>query len=135
MPWWDFWFPITLALQGYRVAMLEEPLAGHLIHPIKYDPAVWEYMGAQFVDYVCQQAADGAALAISELVPVIEGARELGPRAEKELRHWTRARALEDRGDKWSSRYKTNLELYCGLTLKTLRNAIGSDDDRRAAAR
>jgi hypothetical protein len=91
-------------------------------------------MAAQFVDDMCEQAADGAALAIPELLPVIRAARELGPRAEKELRHWTRARALDDRADKWSSRYKTNLELYCGLTLKTLRNAIGSDDDRRAAA-
>ena len=119
MPWWDFWFPITLALQGYRVAMLEEPLAGHLIHPIKYDPAVWEYMGAQFVDYVCQQTADGVALAIPELsMPVIARVpREPRlARAEKELKHWTRARALDDRGDKWSNRYKTNLgSLYCGL--------------------
>jgi hypothetical protein len=134
MPWWDFWFPMTLALQGYRIAMLEEPVAGHLIHPIKYDPAVWEYMGAQFIDYVRQQTADGAALAIPELVPIIERARELGPRAEKELRHWTRQRALDDRGDKWSSRYKTNLELYCGLTLKTLRNAIGGASEHRSTA-
>jgi hypothetical protein len=124
MPWWDFWLPVAMALQGYQVALLREPLAGHLIHPVKYEPAVWEYMGAQFVDYV-RQAAASAAREVPELATVIERARELGPRAEKELRSWTRHRALADRGDKWSNRYKENLELYCGLTLATLRNAIG----------
>jgi hypothetical protein len=134
MPWWDFWLPVALALQGYRVALLREPVAGHLIHPIKYDPAVWEYLGAQFVDYVLQHTAEDTAIWVPELAPVIERARELGPRAAKEIKSWTRQRALADRGDKWSNRYKTNLELYCGLTLATLRNAIGGDRARRSAA-
>jgi hypothetical protein len=125
MPWWDFWLPVALALQGYRVAMLEKLIAGHLIHPIKYDPASWEYMAAQFVDYVLHHAPDGAATSVPELAPVIGWARELGPRALKEIRLWTRQRALADRGDKWSERYRVNLEHLCGTTLMTLRNAIG----------
>ena len=134
MPWWDFWLPVAMALQGCRVALLERPVAAHLVHPIKYDPAVWEHAGAQFIDYVQRQAADPAAKVAPELAPVVERARELAPRAAKEIRQWTRGRTLDDRGDKWSGRYKTSLELYCGLTLETLRNAIGVHGQRLQAA-
>ena len=133
MPWWDFWLPTTLALQGHRVARLEAPVAGHLIHPIKYDPAVWEYMGAQMVEYVHEQARAATFIA-PELQAMLERAEELAPRATKEIRHWTRDRALSDRGDKWSGRYKNNLELFCGQTLMTLRNGVGLVDTRRRVA-
>ena len=133
MPWWDFWLPVSLAMQGYRVAMLQEPVAGHLVHPVKYDESVWEYLGAQFVDYVQQQAAAGGIVTVPELMPVIEQARELAPRAAKELKSWDRSRPLASRGDKFSERYRKNLELYCGLTLNTLRGAIEGRSDRRVA--
>jgi hypothetical protein len=133
MPWWDFWLPVSLALQGHRIARLEAPVAGHLIHPIKYDPAIWEYMGAQMVDYVCEQAKAASVIA-PELLPMIARAEELAPRAAKEIRFWTRDRALSDRGDKWSSRYKTNLELLCGQTLMTLRDGVGLGEIRRRVA-
>lgn len=133
MPWWDFWLPVSLALQGHRVTRLEAPVAGHLIHPIKYDPAVWEYMGAQMVEYVHEQAKAAGVIA-PELLPMIARAEELAPRAEKEIRSWTRDRALSDRGDKWSSRYKTNLELFCGQTLMTLRDGVGLGESRRRIA-
>jgi hypothetical protein len=134
MPWWDFWLPVVFAVRGYRVAVMQEPLAGHLVHPVKYDPAVWEYMGAQFVDYVLQHVSDDALRDAPELAPVLEMARMLGARAAKEVRSWTRQRALEERGDKWSDRYRTNLEVFCGLTLGVLRNAIGADRAGRDAA-
>jgi hypothetical protein len=126
MPWWDFWLPVAFAVQGFRVALMREPFAGHLVHPVKYDPAVWEYMGAQFVDYMLQHVSDDILRDVPELTPIRDMALTLGPRAVKEIRTWTRRRALEDRGDKWSARYRTNLELYCGLTLGVLRNAIGA---------
>ncbi len=59
---------------------------------------------------------------------MVARAEELFPRADKEIRSWTRDRALSDRGDKWSSRYKTNLELFCGQTLMTLRDGVGPAD-------
>jgi hypothetical protein len=134
MPWWDFWLPVAFAVQGYRVALMQEPFAGHLVHPVKYDPAAWEYMGAQFIDYVLQHVSDDILRDVPELNPVIEMARGLGPRAAKEIKSWTRQRALEDRGDRWSARYRTNLEHFCGLTLGVLRNAIGADRPGRSAA-
>jgi hypothetical protein len=133
MPWWDFWLPAALALQGHRVARLEAPVAGHLVHPIKYDPAAWEYMGAQLVEYVYEQARAAAFIA-PELRQMVGRAEELAPRATKEIRHWTRDRALTDRGDKWSSRYKTNLELFCGQTLMTLRDGVGFGEAPRRIA-
>ncbi|MEA2756418.1 MAG: hypothetical protein QOJ54_2707 [Aliidongia sp.] len=134
MPWWDFWLPIALALQGYRIALMAGPLAGHLVHPIKYDPAIWEYMGAQFIDYVRQHMRDDIAAQVPELAPMIERVRLLGPRAAQEIRTWQRQRALADRGDKWSARYRTNIELFCGLTLVTLRDQIGCGTQCSAVA-
>jgi hypothetical protein len=124
MPWWDFWLPVALALNGYRVARLDQPVAGHLLHPVKYDVAVWEYLGAQFVDYVQGHARSDIA---PQLRPVIDFARTLAPRAAKELRSWTRDSGLETRSDKWSTRYRENLEFFCGLTLSTLRAGISAD--------
>jgi hypothetical protein len=134
MPWWDFWLPTALALQGYRVAKMEEPLAGHLVHPIKYDPAIWEYMGSQFIDYVRHHVRDDTAARVPELAPMIERVHLLGRRAEEEIRTWQRQRTLADRGDKWSARYRTNIELFCGLTLFTLRDQIGCGPRQMAAA-
>jgi hypothetical protein len=134
MPWWDFWLPTALALQGYRVALMDRPLAGHLVHPIKYDPAVWEYMAAQFIDYVRHHVSDDTAARVPELAPMIERVRLLGRRAGEEISTWRRQRSLADRGDKWSARYRTNIELFCGLTLSTLREQIGCDGQRSTAA-
>ncbi|MEI9987048.1 MAG: hypothetical protein WDN69_30140 [Aliidongia sp.] len=90
-------------------------------------------MGAQFVDFVQQQASTGALVA-PVLTPLIERVRELAPRAVKEIRQWTRDRALADRSDKWSGKYKTNLELCCGVALATLRGEIKVDEPSHRAS-
>jgi hypothetical protein len=130
MPWWDFWFPIAMAFSGYRVAPLEDPVAAHLLHPTNYDQAIWEYMAAQLIDFVLQHGADGVGGRIPELMPMIEWAQKLGPRASHEIEHWTRQREVSDRGEAWCGQYKVELALFSRVVLGTVDAGIGGNRNR-----
>ncbi len=67
LPWWDYWLPLSLALKGWRMRLLERPAAIHLNHEAdavwEARSPVWRDLAWKFVDIIdgIEDAPDGAS--------------------------------------------------------------------------
>jgi tetratricopeptide (TPR) repeat protein len=50
LPWWDYWFPVTLALRGYEIRCVARPTILHLAHESKTDArsSTWRRLAIQY---------------------------------------------------------------------------------------
>jgi tetratricopeptide (TPR) repeat protein len=55
LPWWDYWAPLTLALKGRRLTVVERPSIVHLYHDTAYDPVVWRQLAMKFCRLIVDQ--------------------------------------------------------------------------------
>ncbi len=42
-PWWDYWFPLQLAVNGARLGCLDMPLLHHRRHQARWNPQDWDW--------------------------------------------------------------------------------------------
>jgi hypothetical protein len=83
-PWWDYWFPLTLAFKNYHLALLREPVAAHFIHPMNYEWDSWEQMAVRLVTFIWRHGAGSAVAGKPAFGRALEWAAKLGPQAVSE---------------------------------------------------
>lgn len=62
LPWWDYWFPMVLALRGFRILSLERPATIHLAHTqsvstMAHSPA-WRAYGLKLAKHIADEPRD-----------------------------------------------------------------------------
>ncbi len=56
LPWWDYWFPLSLALRGYRLLTVTSPAVLHLAHESQTDARTdsWRRLAIEFARSMVQ---------------------------------------------------------------------------------
>jgi hypothetical protein len=52
VPWWDFWLPISFIVADRRIARIASPIGFHVSHPTRWDPALYEKIGACYGEFI-----------------------------------------------------------------------------------
>jgi hypothetical protein len=52
VPWWDYWLPITFIIADLRISRVASPIGFHVSHPARWDPTLYEKIGAYYGDFI-----------------------------------------------------------------------------------
>lgn len=52
VPWWDYWLPITFIIADRKIARFASPIGFHIAHAARWDPALYEKIGAYYGDFI-----------------------------------------------------------------------------------
>jgi hypothetical protein len=51
-PWWDYWLPISFIVADRKIAKTASPIGFHVSHPTRWDPALYEKIGAFYGEFI-----------------------------------------------------------------------------------
>lgn len=75
MPFWDYWLPLMMVLQGYGLKAVASPVALHVNHPTRWDKSIYLFFHAMVGDMiaVCAgQARTSATPAFEIMLDVLK---------------------------------------------------------------
>lgn len=52
VPWWDYWLPISFIVADRRIGKIASPIGFHVSHPIRWDPTLYEKIGAYYGEFI-----------------------------------------------------------------------------------
>ncbi|UCG46527.1 MAG: glycosyltransferase [Phycisphaerales bacterium] len=52
LPWWDYWLPLIMTMEGVPMKRFVAPFAYHLRHGAKWSGEHWTYLGWRFLNYL-----------------------------------------------------------------------------------
>jgi hypothetical protein len=52
VPWWDYWLPISFIVADRRIARVASPIGFHVSHPTRWDPTLYEKIGAYYGEFI-----------------------------------------------------------------------------------
>lgn len=52
VPWWDYWLPISFIVADRRIARIASPIGFHVSHPTRWDPSLYEKIGAYYGEFI-----------------------------------------------------------------------------------
>lgn len=52
VPWWDYWLPISFIIADRRIARVASPIGFHVSHPTRWDPTLYEKIGAYYGEFI-----------------------------------------------------------------------------------
>lgn len=72
LPWWDYFLPFSLLLQGVEIRTTNLPVAYHLVHSSYWtQQEIWPTMGQRFKDFV-RGKSDALSLSSQEAIELVE---------------------------------------------------------------
>lgn len=51
-PWWDYWLPISFIVADRRIARIASPIGFHVSHPTRWEPRLYEMIGAYYGEFI-----------------------------------------------------------------------------------
>lgn len=69
VPWWDFWLPISFIIADRRTVRLASPIAFHVSHPPRWEPSLYEMVGAWYASFIRRNFARRGWSAIAGPTP------------------------------------------------------------------
>jgi tetratricopeptide (TPR) repeat protein len=61
LPWWDYWFPLSLMLRGYELQCVERPAILHLFHEqqVNARTPAWRRLAREFASAMVRESENG----------------------------------------------------------------------------
>ena len=62
LPWWDYWFPLSLMLRGYQVQCIARPAVLHLVHQQQVNARTpdWRRLAREFASAMVRESTNGS---------------------------------------------------------------------------
>ena len=52
VPWWDYWLPISFIIADRKIAKVADPIGFHVSHAARWDPKLYEKIGAYYGEFI-----------------------------------------------------------------------------------
>ncbi len=77
LPWWDYWLPLAMALQGRKIVALDRPAVLHLEHGNAYQESLWLRFGGDLAEFILKSEKEFVGTMAERAMPFIAAARRL----------------------------------------------------------
>jgi FkbM family methyltransferase len=52
VPWWDYWLPISFIIADRKIVRIASPIGFHVSHPMRWDPNLYQKIGAYYREFI-----------------------------------------------------------------------------------